>query len=762
MSGSIRSQIQNQFSKIVTRYAILTAGVLLLIISTFVLYLTQRNLLAQSDLVRAQLKTEISATLTQADTLIHSPILWTGLMDSFSHQSVLNPLFQQLNRMHGTSFVLLDYKGRVSIGALDIDAESLTIAQTALGSVPKDGLSVKLRTTPDSEDLLLMLLPVMSPLSDEPIGYLLSQFSVTASLQKSSISFPLHFAFNLAPEFPDEAWWMLSEQYNDTIDVGGYRFAYDTRYASSLLPDLSVLIALLALMALFSYLFLKRTEQWLRSFSIELTKQLDQLVDYARMIFSGKRPKIQIDTVQNDASGFETARNDEVYTVVKTLESLLADQASSQEKLRKMAYEDALTGLPVYARFVEDLSLRLSEPGSSARPLTLITFDINKLKHVNDIYGYNVGDRTVRQAASLLESALPQPHLLSRRSGDEFVAWVEMDENQLPGFTAKVARFNVEHQNGAIPVSLTMGVARYPDDANNLSDLIFCSEYAHREAKRRARQSFVIFDQQLGLTVLRNKQIEERISKALRDCTIKPFYQPEVNMLTGQITGFEALARWFDPELGWISPAEFLPIIENLRISTELTQCILSAVHQDADLIRQRFPHAKIAFNASPADFHDNHLLDVLEAYAGRQPNGLASIELELTEQDIVDLDIDMVTKLDRLINSGVHVAIDDFGTRYSSLSRLTAFPLHRLKIDGSFVTNITDSKGEAIVRLIISLANALGLDLTAEGVESFEQRNLLIEYGCIHAQGWLYREAIPLTDILHLPPVLEPREQIP
>ncbi len=347
MSGSIRSQIQNQFSKIVTRYAILTAGVLLLIISTFVLYLTQRNLLAQSDLVRAQLKTEISATLTQADTLIHSPILWTGLMDSFSHQSVLNPLFQQLNRMHGTSFVLLDYKGRVSIGAPDIDAESLTIAQTALGSVPKDGISVKLRTTTDSEDLLLMLLPVMSPLSDEPIGYLLSQFSVTASLQKSSISFPLHFAFNLAPEFPDEAWWMLSEQYNDTIDVGGYRFAYDTRYASSLLPDLSVLIALLALMALFSYLFLKRTEQWLRSFSIELTEQLDQLVDYARMIFSGKRPKIQIDTVQNDASGFETARNDEVYTVVKTLESLLADQASSQEKLRKMAYEDALTGLPV-------------------------------------------------------------------------------------------------------------------------------------------------------------------------------------------------------------------------------------------------------------------------------------------------------------------------------------------------------------------------------------------------------------------------------
>lgn len=755
MTGSIRNQIHNQFSRIVRRYAIVTGSILLLIISTFVLYITQRNLLAQSDLIRSQLKTEISATLTQADTLVHSPILWTGLMDSFTNDSVLKPLFQQLNRMPGTHFVLLDYLGRVSISASGVNTESLNLAKSAIANLPKESISVKLLHTTDAEDQLLMLLPVMSPLSDEPIGYLLSQFSVTEALQKSSVSLPLHFAFNLEPDFSSEHWWMSSEQYNDTIEIGSYRFSYDTRYATSLLPDLTVIVGLLFLMLTLGYFYIRNTELWLRSFAGQLTKQLDQLVNYARIIFSGERPHIEIGTARDEHASLEDAPSDEIRTVVKTLESLLADQALSQEKLRKMAYEDALTGLPVYTRFLEELKLRLSESQTANRPLMLITIDINKLKHINDIYGYHIGDRTVREAASTLESALPKPHQLSRRSGDEFIAWVEMDDAHLSKFTSQVTRFNMSYQNRDIPISLTMGVARYPEDANNISDLIFCAEYAHREAKRRARQSFVIFDQKLGATLIRNKQIEERISVALRQCDIKPFYQPEVDMRTGQVLGFEALARWHDPDLGWITPSEFLPIIENLRMSTDLTECILTGVINDTAFIRQRFPNAKIAFNASPADFHGNQMVEIIESYANQQPNRLVNLELELTEQDIVDLDIDMVSKLDRLIESGIRVAIDDFGTRYSSLSRLTSLPLHRLKIDASFVANIIDSKGEEIVRLIISLAKALELDLTAEGVETVQQRDLLIEYGCPHGQGWLYSKALPLAEVLELPQLL-------
>lgn len=760
MAGSIRYQIQHQFLRIVKKYAVMTAGVLLILISTFVLYNTQRNLLAQSDLVRTQLRTELTANLTQADTLIHSPILWTGLMDSFSHESLLKPLFQQLNRMPGTRFVLLDYKGRTSIPAPDVDDKTLNLAQAAISDLSKNGILVKLTHTSDSQDLLFMLIAVMSPLSDEPIGYLFSQFSVTESLKKSSISLPLHFEFNLEPTFLDESWWMLSEQYKDTIDIGGYRFSYDTRYATSLIPDLTAISTLIALMVLFGFFFLRRTERWLRNFSGQLTQQLDQLVIYARMIFSGERPQIEINTRRNEEFGLNSDKSDEVDTVVKTLESLLAEQAISQEKLRKLAYEDTLTGLPVYARFLEEMGLRLSEPDQSARPLVFLNIDVNKLKHINDIYGYEIGDRTIRKTANILETHLPNPHLLSRRSGDEFVAWAEMDDEALNEFTANVTRFNISHQNVQIPVTLTMGVARYPEDANNLNDLIFCSEFAHREAKRLSRESFVIFDQRLAATLIRNKQIEEKLTTALKNFEIKPFYQPEVDLLTGEISGFEALARWHDTELGWISPAEFLPIVENLRLSTDLTHCILTGVLEDSNPIREHFPSAKIAFNASPADFHGNELVETITRYAEQQPNGLVSLELELTEQDIVDLDVDMVSKLDQIIQYGIRVAIDDFGTRHSSLSRLTAFPLHRLKIDASFVANINDAKGEEIIRLIISLANALGLDITAEGVETLEQRNLLINYGCTHAQGWLYHKAVPLTDVLQLPQFLTPSEQ--
>lgn len=162
----------------------------------------------------------------------------------------------------------------------------------------------------------------------------------------------------------------------------------------------------------------------------------------------------------------------------------------------------------------------------------------------------------------------------------------------------------------------------------------------------------------------------------------------------------------------------------------------------------------------APQDFHGNQLIDSIESYAAvHQPSGLAGFELELTEQDIVDLDIDMLAKLDKAIEAGVRIAIDDFGTRYSSLSRLTDLPLHRLKIDHSFVSNITHPKGEEVVRLIISLASALNLDITAEGVETIAQRDLLIKFGCLHAQGWLYEKALPLAELLTLPQVLPTHE---
>ena len=750
MKGSLRYQIRLGFSRVVSRYALLSGAILLILVGSFLLYLTQKSLVSQSDLVRTQLKTDITATLTQADTLTDSPILWTGLMDSFSHEAVVKPLFEQLNRADDKRFVLLDYQGRVSIEAQGVEAAALEKVRSAIPDLTPEGISLQLLDVSSSDVLLLSLLPIMSPLSDAPLGYLMTQFSVTASVQKLNVDKFMGFDFNLQPIFNAPDWWKLSELYKDQIQVGTIQFTYDTRYTLSLLPDLLALASLLVVITLLGYLFVNRTERWLDIFSRQLTYQLDQLVDFARDVFTGKPVKIE----------FNANRGNEIDTVMKTLETLLSEQAIAQERLRKLAYEDALTGLPTFSRFRESVQNRLESPDAKARPMALLFIDIDKLKHINDVYGYAIGDKVVQQAALILQQFLPEPCMISRRTGDEFIACVDMDTSQLQRITDTITQFEMAHQGISIPISMTVGAAIYPQDAQTLNDLIFCAEYALKQAKQLARQSFVIFDNQLGQRLIRIKQIEERIGPALKGCQIKPFYQPEVDMVTGKITGVEALARWHDPLLGWVSPDEFVPIIEQLRLSTKLTQHLLGSILKEAKQIRARFPEAKVAFNVAPQDFHDNQLIETIEAYTSDlQPIGLSGLEIELTEQDIVDLDIDMLAKLDKLIEMGVRVAIDDFGTRYSSLSRLTDLPLQRLKIDHAFVANIATEKGEEVVRLIISLAKALDLDLTAEGVETIHQRDLLIELGCINAQGWLYQKALPLEELLQLPQILTSRE---
>ena len=750
MSNSIRAQIRQGFGHVATRYALLSGVLLTCLVCLFLFYSSYRNLHSQSDLVRTQLRGEITASLSQAETLVESPILWTGLMDSFSHDTVLKPLFEQLNRLEHQRFVLLDYQGRVSIEAPEVSDAALDLARTALPGLKGDSIATQLFTTDSGDENLLMLFPVISPLSDAPLGYLLTQFSVTAAVENLHAAKLLDFEFALQPDFPALDWWMLSAYYTDRIQVVDHELSYDSRYALSLLPDFLALLGFLLILTLLTRIFLMRTQRWLDTFSRQLTGQLDQLVVYARDIFMGKPVSINPQSNQDDA----------INTVMRTLESLLSEQALAQERLRKMAYEDALTGLPIYARFRELLDKRLAAHKAWDTPITLAFIDIDNLKHINDIYGYAVGDQAIQQTARLLAQHLPEPRMISRRTGDEFVAWLQTETAHLQGITQSITRFNLDYEGNTIPVSLTVGAASYPQDAQTADDLIFCAEYALKQAKQRVRQSFVIFDNQLGQNLIRIKQIESRLKAAIRNREIRPFYQPEVNMLTGQLSGVEALARWQDPDLGWITPNEFIPIVEHLRLSTALTHCILLSIFEDAEQIHQRFPGAKIAINVAPQDFLGDQFTHAVETYAAQhQPQGLTGFELELTEQDIADLDVDMIGKLDRLINDGIRVAIDDFGTRYSSLSRLTSLPLHRLKIDCAFVANMSDAKGEEVVRLIISLAKALNLDITAEGVETTEQRDRLIELGCLHAQGWLYAKAVPLADLLELPPYLTPQE---
>jgi len=733
------------------RYAVVSAVLVFVLFTWFVYYVTQARLVAQSEVVQTQLNSEISLTVEQSESLISLPSLWTGLMDSFSREAYLRPLITQLNRAENNKYVVLDYKGR---SFLEPDAEqsgAVAQARRTIEAGNAGALTVQIYQDGDRDETLLLLAPIVSSLSEAPLGYLLTQFSLAASINKLNIDDALHIGFSLTPHFGEPPGWSeLTISYEDKIKAGAATFSYYTRYEISILPNLQLMILILLGVAISGWLGFYRSKRWLASYAQKLTARLDQLVNYAEAIFSGNHMALEP----------EMLGGDQVSSVIRTLKSMLDAQYLSQAKLRKLAYEDSLTGLPNFARFYDVTTLYLSEQARDQRPVTLLFLDINKLKHINDTFGHHVGNAVIRSVAHHLEDVLPEPHMICRRSGDEFLLWVQMDEQDLIQTTAALGSFVLDVENVRIPVSLTCGAARYPQDAHSLNDLIFCAEYALIEAKSTARQTYVIFDEALGKRLVRNRQIEERIKDALMHHKIRPFYQPDVNMQTGEISGFEVLARWEDELLGWVAPDDFVPILERVQMSAEFSLCMLHSVQQELPVIRDRFPHARFGFNVSPKAFLDERVIQQIVEFASGGPIPFEGFEVELTEEELVGIDEDLKVMLERLISAGVHIAIDDFGKRYSSLSRLALLPLHRLKIDMSFVENIDDEKGREIIRLIVSLAKSLGLELTAEGVETLHQRDLLVGYGCHYGQGWLYGKAMSLADVCRLPEVLEPNER--
>lgn len=428
---------------------------------------------------------------------------------------------------------------------------------------------------------------------------------------------------------------------------------------------------------------------------------------------------------------------------------------AAQEQLRRMAYEDMLTGLPNFRAFYVETHDKLRALSAGGGTLTLLYADIDRLKSINDTYGHEAGDAVIKQVADHLRRLLPQPSLLCRRSGDEFVAWLEAEDDALQRIASAICDVIVDVESWVIPVTVCVGAARFPQDAKTFDTLMFCADSALREAKRNGRHSYTVFDAHLGKALMRRRAIETRLAYAIEQGSIVPFYQPEVNMLTGAIVGFEVLARWFDEALGWVAPDEFVPIAEDMRLMDRLSLCLLDQVIPALPRLRARFGPLHTGFNVSPQVFADSAVIDYLVRAERFQPGLLHGLELELTESDMADLEDAVLRQLDRLIDHGIRIAIDDFGKAYSSLGRLAYMPIHRLKIDASFTRWLEEGHNEKIVRLIVDLAKSLGLEVTVEGIETAAQRRILIDCGCVNAQGWLYANDLRLDEALALPVIL-------
>jgi diguanylate cyclase (GGDEF)-like protein/PAS domain S-box-containing protein len=452
---------------------------------------------------------------------------------------------------------------------------------------------------------------------------------------------------------------------------------------------------------------------------------------------------VALSRIQNDEG--EVLGNVTVITDISRLKKI-------EHQLRDLANRDALTGLPNFRYMSEQVQSVLQEAQAQSRRWAVLFLDLDRFKAVNDELGHDAGDTVVKSLATHLTQQLPGGHLLCRRSGDEFIAMIERSETDDEALTQMLNRLTpleVSTEAGMVRVTATLGVSRFPEDATNWHDLQICADVAMNEAKQERRGSLVWYDDRIGRRLYRRRQIQARLREAIQARAFDVHYQPEVDLRTGRVIGFEALARWQDSELGTVSPTEFIAAAEEGRMMDVFTLCIAEKVLQDKPRLQARFPQAVVAFNASPQVFRRSRLLDFLSDWSLREPGILEGLEIELTETEITRSNPNLQTQMQALVGLGVRLAIDDFGTGYSSLSRLTQFPISRLKIDRAFVQGMERTRELRIARLIVDLAKALGLDVTAEGVETVEQREALLRMGCHRGQGWLFARAMPASELL-------------
>ncbi|PUE07798.1 bifunctional diguanylate cyclase/phosphodiesterase [Limnohabitans sp. T6-20] len=432
----------------------------------------------------------------------------------------------------------------------------------------------------------------------------------------------------------------------------------------------------------------------------------------------------------------------------------------AEKKLKDLLHEDQLTGLPNYRGFLEYIKQKVADAH-----FAILFIDLDNFKNINDTFGHDQGDEVIRQIAQHLKATLPADNFLCRRSGDEFIAVLDVHEpiadfqNKLK-LVFKPAVFTVNHM-GTVQITATFsaGAALFPDHSESINELLVYADTALLSAKDSGRNQIKWLNAQMMSATSRKTKVDSKLAIAIREGRIFPHYQPEVDLRTGKIIGFEALARWQDEELGMVSPAEFIPLAEQSGAIDPLTQSLFSQVVKDSQTIRSHFPNATIALNSSPQLLSGKRLFTMLSHLSSELENGLEGFVLEITETDFSLSPEELASQLQAIMGLGVRIAIDDFGKSYSSLSRLASMPLQKLKIDMSFIAGMKREENTKIISGILALARSLGLEVTAEGVENRYQKDVLVSLGCEQAQGYFYSKPLNLREVIKLPTHLVPEK---
>ncbi|MEL7296030.1 MAG: EAL domain-containing protein [Pseudomonadota bacterium] len=496
---------------------------------------------------------------------------------------------------------------------------------------------------------------------------------------------------------------------------------------------------------------------------------IDELIDDSdKAQFAKMTPGMQPRDAQMLTYSGETVPVAWTMSMIKTDDPLLAgriysaqnvsERKRSEERIRYLARMDPLTKVPNRMQFQHLLQRAIAKARRNGTVLALFYLDIDQFKDINDTFGHLAGDTTLETMARCMKEGLPEGATIGRLAGDEFAAFVDnlplVDDMQesLRG-TGRALLADIAEpfmvQTNEVYMTASLGIALYPDDADNVIDLLRNADAALYSAKQAGGNRLSFYDSAMNDAAVERLMLKSRLRRSFERDELLLNYQPKYDLRSGQIAGAEALVRWDLPDHGRIQPNDFIPLAEQTNLIIEIGEWVIERVCQDiADWHNRVGDCGRIAINLSLKQLRQRNFFNRINRIFQRYDIKPSDIEFEITETTLMEDIPRTVAVLDKLRAYGLELAIDDFGTGYSSLSALQKFPIKTLKIDRSFVTNVaTDDNDAAIVSAIVDMSRNLRLDVVAEGVENEAQLKLLRSLKCDFGQGMLFGEPMDADD---------------
>ncbi len=437
----------------------------------------------------------------------------------------------------------------------------------------------------------------------------------------------------------------------------------------------------------------------------------------------------------------------------------ISEKKRQEAHILRQAHYDGLTGLPNRFLAMDRLAQLLKEASRDVSKVAILFLDLDGFKRVNDTLGHETGDRLLVQAAERLQSVVREGDSVCRLGGDEFVVLLRnlgelTDARTVASSLISQFRHPFSLDERELVVTTSIGIAVYPSDGITPTELLRNADTAMYHSKEQGRNTFNFFTTEMNLNVSRMLEVEEQLHGAQERHEFSVVYQPVVELRSNRVVAAEALLRWNNPVLGTVSPDEFIPIAEQTGVILGIGRYVLQQAVENAMRWREMLDHEfKIAINLSPRQFRDTNLVDYINDLL--ECNGLKAnaLVLEVTEGVLMSGQQDIEDALSRLHNNGISLAMDDFGTGYSSLNYLRKYPFDVLKVDRSFVNDLTVDPADCeLVNASILMAHGLGLEVVAEGVETEDQLSQLRDMQCEYAQGYLFSRPINVdafTDLL-------------